>query len=139
MTLARRVYSGDDSAILLIDKYLHPQTKSVVATRAKPLGIEIVEFDPTAALATLPATEVFGVIVQYPNTNGEIFDYRDLAAWTHERNALMIAATDLLALTLITPPGEWGADIAVGSAQRFGVPMGFGGPHAGFMQVITKC
>ena len=135
MTLARRVYSGDDSAILLIDKYLHPQTKAVVATRAKPLGIEIVEFDPTAALATLPATEVFGVIVQYPNTNGEIFDYRDLAAWTHERNALMIAATDLLALTLITPPGEWGADIAIGSAQRFGVPMGFGGPHAGFMAV----
>jgi glycine dehydrogenase len=135
MTLARRVYSGDDSAILLIDKYLHPQTKAVVATRAKPLGIEIVEFDPMAALATLPATEVFGVIVQYPNTNGEIFDYRDLAAWTHERNALMIAATDLLALTLITPPGEWGADIAVGSAQRFGVPMGFGGPHAGFMAV----
>jgi len=135
MTLARRVYSGEDSAILLIDKYLHPQTKAVVATRAKPLGIEIVEFDPTAALATLPATEVFGVIVQYPNTNGEILDYRDLAAWAHERNALMIAATDLLALTLITPPGEWGADIAVGSAQRFGVPMGFGGPHAGFMAV----
>jgi glycine dehydrogenase len=135
MTLARRVYSGEDSAILLIDKYLHPQTKAVVATRAKPLGIEIVEFDPAAALATLPATEVFGVIVQYPNTNGEIFDYRDLAAWTHERNALVIAATDLLALTLITPPGEWGADIAIGSAQRFGVPMGFGGPHAGFMAV----
>ena len=135
MTLARRVYSGDDSAILLIDKYLHPQTKAVVATRAKPLGIEIVEFDPAAALVTLPATEVFGVIVQYPNTNGEILDYRDLAAWTHERNALMIAATDLLALTLITPPGEWGADIAIGSAQRFGVPMGFGGPHAGFMAV----
>ena len=135
MTLARRVYSGEDSAVLLIDKYLHPQTKAVVATRAKPLGIEIVEFDPTAALATLPATEVFGVIVQYPNTNGEILDYRDLAAWTHERNALMIAATDLLALTLITPPGEWGADIAIGSAQRFGVPMGFGGPHAGFMAV----
>ena len=135
MTLARRVYSGEDSAVLLIDKYLHPQTKAVVATRAKPLGIEIVEFDPTAALATLPATEVFGVIVQYPNTNGEILDCRDLAAWTHERNALMIAATDLLALTLITPPGEWGADIAVGSAQRFGVPMGFGGPHAGFLAV----
>ena len=135
MTLARRVYSGEDSAVLLIDKYLHPQTKAVVATRAKPLGIEIVEFDPTAALATLPTTEVFGVIVQYPNTNGEILDYRDLAAWTHERNALVIAATDLLALTLITPPGEWGADIAVGSAQRFGVPMGFGGPHAGFLAV----
>ena len=135
MTLARRVYSGEDSAVFLIDKFLHPQTKAVVATRAKPLGIEIVEFDPTAALSTIPASEVFGVIVQYPNTHGEILDYSDLAAWAHERNALMIATTDLLALTLITPPGEWGADIAVGSAQRFGVPMGFGGPHAGFLAV----
>ena len=135
MTLARRVYSGEDSAVFLIDKFLHPQTKAVVATRAKPLGIEILEFDPTAALSTIPASEIFGVLVQYPNTNGEILDYSDLAAWTHERNALMIAATDLLALTLITPPGEWGADIAVGSAQRFGVPMGFGGPHAGFLAV----
>ena len=135
MTLARRIYSGEDSAVFLIDKFLHPQTKAVVATRAKPLGIEIVEFDPTAALSTIPASEVFGVIVQYPNTHGEILDYSDLAAWAHERNALMIATTDLLALTLITPPGEWGADIAVGSAQRFGVPMGFGGPHAGFLAV----
>ena len=135
MTLARRVYSGEDSAVFLIDKFLHPQTKAVVATRAKPLGIEIVEFDPTSALSTISASEIFGVLVQYPNTHGEILDYSDLAAWAHERNALMIAATDLMALTLITPPGEWGADIAVGSAQRFGVPMGFGGPHAGFMAV----
>jgi glycine dehydrogenase len=135
MTLARRVYSGEDSAVFLIDKFLHPQTKAVVATRAKPLGIEIVEFDPTSALSTISASEIFGVLVQYPNTHGEILDYSDLAAWAHERNALMIAATDLMALTLITPPGEWGADIAVGSAQRFGVPMGFGGPHAGFLAV----
>ena len=135
MTLARRVYSGEDSAVFLIDKFLHPQTKAVVATRAKPLGIEIVEFDPSSGLSTIPASEVFGVLVQYPNTHGEILDYSELTAWAHERNALMIASTDLMALTLITPPGEWGADIAVGSAQRFGVPMGFGGPHAGFMAV----
>ena len=135
MTLARRVFTGEDSAVFLIDKFLHPQTKAVVATRAKPLAIEIVEFDPSEPLTNISNQEVFGVLVQYPNTNGEILDYSTLAAWSHERNALLIAATDLLALTLITAPGEWGADIAVGSAQRFGVPMGFGGPHAGFLAV----
>ena len=137
MTLARRVFGGADSAVFLIDKFLHPQTKAVVATRAKPLAIEIVEFDPSESLTTISNQEVFGVLVQYPNTNGEILDYSSLAAWAHERNALLIAATDLLALTLLAPPGEWGADIAVGSAQRFGVPMGFGGPHAGFLAVRT--
>ena len=137
MTLARRVFNGADSAVFLIDKFLHPQTKAVVATRAKPLAIEIVEFDPSEPLTTISNQEVFGVLVQYPNTNGEILDYSSIAAWSHERNALLIAATDLLALTLLTPPGEWGADIAVGSAQRFGVPMGFGGPHAGFLAVRT--
>jgi glycine dehydrogenase len=135
MTLARRVFSGDDSAVFLIDKFLHPQTKAVVATRAKPLAIEVVEFDPSEPLTNISNQDIFGVLVQYPNTNGEILDYSALAAWAHERNALLIAATDLLALTLIAPPGEWGADIAVGSAQRFGVPMGFGGPHAGFLAV----
>jgi glycine dehydrogenase len=135
MTLARRVFSGDDSAVFLIDKFLHPQTKAVVATRAKPLAIQVVEFDPSEPLTSISNQDVFGVLVQYPNTNGEILDYSALAAWAHERNALLIAATDLLALTLLTPPGEWGADIAVGSAQRFGVPMGFGGPHAGFLAV----
>jgi glycine dehydrogenase len=107
----------------------------VVATRAKPLAIQVVEFDPSEPLTSISNQDVFGVLVQYPNTNGEILDYSALAAWSHERNALLIAATDLLALTLIAPPGEWGADIAVGSAQRFGVPMGFGGPHAGFLAV----
>ena len=137
MTLARRVFSGDDSAVFLIDKFLHPQTKAVVATRAKPLAIQVVEFDPSEPLTSISNQDVFGVLVQFPNTNGEILDYSALAAWAHERNALLIAATDLLALTLLTPPGEWGADIAVGSAQRFGVPMGFGGPHAGFLAVRT--
>ena len=135
MTLSRRVFAGDDSAVFLIDKFVHPQTKAVVATRAKPLAIEVVEFDPSEPLTNISKQDVFGVLVQYPNTNGEILDYSALASWAHERSALLIAATDLLALTLITPPGEWGADIAVGSAQRFGVPMGFGGPHAGFLAV----
>lgn len=135
MTLARRVSSGDDSSVFLIDKFLHPQTKAVVTTRAKPLAIEIVEFDPSEPLTNISSKDVFGVLVQYPNTNGEILDYSALATWAHERNALLVAATDLLALTLLAAPGEWGADIAVGSAQRFGVPMGFGGPHAGFLAV----
>jgi glycine dehydrogenase len=135
MTLTRRVHNGADSAIFLIDKFLHPQTKAVVATRAKPLAIEVIEFDPSEPIANVANSEIFGVLVQYPNTNGEILDYSALAAWTHEQGALLIAATDLLALTLLAPPGEWGADIAVGSAQRFGVPMGFGGPHAGFLAV----
>ena len=132
MTLARRVYKGSDSAVFLIDAQVHPQTIAVVQTRAKPQGIVVEVVD----LSTLPSnSEVFGVLVQYPNTRGEINDYRELATWVHSKEALLIAATDLLALTIITPPGEWGADIAVGSAQRFGVPMGFGGPHAGFMSV----
>jgi glycine dehydrogenase len=135
MTLTRRVHNGADSAIFLMDKFLHPQTKAVVVTRAKPLAIEIIEFDPSEPLTNFANQEIFGVLVQYPNTNGEILDYSALAAWTHEQGALLIAATDLLALTLIAAPGEWGADIAIGSAQRFGVPMGFGGPHAGFLAV----
>ncbi len=133
MTLARRVYKGSGNAIFLIDKNLHPQTIAVVATRAKPLGITIRIADLTALVKT--DSEVFGVLVQYPDTRGEINDFSQLANWTHENNALLIAAVDLLAMTVLKAPGEWGADIAVGSAQRFGVPMGFGGPHAGFISV----
>ena len=134
MTLARRTSKAPDSALFIIDPHLHPQTKAVVATRAKPLGIEILECD----VLSIPSDiEYFGLLVQYPDTTGAITDYSDLAESAHQKGALVIVATDLLALTMITPPGEWGADIAVGSAQRFGVPMGFGGPHAGFMSVRT--
>lgn len=134
MTLAHRIYKGSDAAIFLIDKNVHPQTLAVIATRAKPLGITIELFD-AAVNDGLPEREFFGAMLQYPDTFGEIHDYSALAASVHDRGALLIAATDLLALTLLKPPGEWGADVAVGSAQRFGVPMGFGGPHAGFMAV----
>lgn len=134
MTLAHRIYKGGDAAIFLIDKNVHPQTLAVIATRARPLGITIELFD-AAANDGLPEREFFGALLQYPDTFGEIHDYSALAASIHDRGALLIAATDLLALTLLKPPGEWGADVAVGSAQRFGVPMGFGGPHAGFMAV----
>lgn len=132
MTLAHRVFKGSDDAVFLVDKNAHPQTIAVIGTRAKPLGISVELFD---ASATLPAFEFFGALVQYPDTFGEISDFGALAKSVHDRGALMIAASDLLALTLIQAPGEWGADVCVGSAQRFGVPMGFGGPHAGFMSV----
>ncbi|MFZ9100284.1 MAG: aminomethyl-transferring glycine dehydrogenase [Candidatus Planktophila sp.] len=134
MTLARRTSRAPDSAAFVLDINVHPQTKAVVATRAKPLGIKIIECDVLAIPADI---EIFGVLVQYPDTTGAISDFSEMTITAHERGALVIAATDLLALTMITPPGEWGADIAVGSAQRFGVPMGFGGPHAGFMAVRT--
>ncbi|MEM7627438.1 MAG: aminomethyl-transferring glycine dehydrogenase [Planctomycetota bacterium] len=114
----------------------HPQTIAVVRTRARGLGIDVVvgdteSFDPTPE-------DYCGVLVQYPATDGCIRDYASLTARAHEHGALVVAATDLLACCLITPPGEWGADIAVGSAQRFGVPMGYGGPHAAFLATQEK-
>jgi len=138
MTLARRVNKGSDEAVFVIDQKVHPQTISVVSTRAKPLGItvKIVDFSNNDN-ALADEAEVFGVLVQYPDSSGEIRDYSKLAEIVHSKDGLLIAAVDLLALTVLQAPGEWGADIAVGSAQRFGVPMGFGGPHAGFLCVRT--
>jgi len=135
MTVARRTSKTSDEAVFLIEKNLHPQTKAVVQTRAKPLGIKVIEVDAAEVARYGFDQEFFGLLVQYPDTTGEVRDYAKVADFAHEKGALVIAATDLLALTLIKAPGEWGADIAVGSAQRFGVPMGFGGPHAGFMAV----
>jgi glycine dehydrogenase len=124
-----------DDAVFLIEEHVHPQTKAVVTTRAKPLGITVVEIDSGHIARDGYDGEFFGALVQYPDTTGEIIDYSKFAAYAHERGALVIAATDLLALTLLKAPGEWGADVAVGTSQRFGVPMGFGGPHAGFLAV----
>ena len=135
MTLARRTSKLSDDAVFLIEEHVHPQTKAVVVTRAKPLGIKIVEVDAGHLVKDGFAGEFFGALLQYPDTTGEIIDYSNFAKFAHEKGAIVIAATDLLALTLIKPPGEWGADIAVGTSQRFGVPMGFGGPHAGFLAV----
>ena len=137
MTLARRSSKASDNAVFLIEEHLHPQTKAVVATRAKPLGITVVEVDAEHVARDGFDGEFFGLLLQYPDTTGEICDYSAVTEYSHTQGALVIAATDLLALTLLKAPGEWGADIAVGSAQRFGVPMGFGGPHAGFMAVRT--
>lgn len=113
-----------------VDAEIFPQTKDVLITRALPVGIEIVEGDYKTA--TIDAS-YFGAIVQYPNNKGSIEDYRDFITKVHATGAYVAMATDLLALTLLTPPGELGADVAIGSAQRFGVPLGYGGPHAAFM------
>ena len=135
MTLARRSSKMSDDAVFLIEEHVHPQTKAVVVTRAKPLGITVVEIDSGHVARAGYDGEFFGALLQYPDTTGEIVDYSKFATYAHERGALVIAATDLLALTLLKAPGEWGADVAVGTSQRFGVPMGFGGPHAGFLAV----
>ena len=127
MTLTRRG-SRSKSNVFFVSQHCHPQTLEVLRTRAEPLGIELVIGDEAQGLP-----ECFGVLLQYPQTLGSVEDYRELVEAAHAQGALVAVATDLLALAMLTPPGEWGADIAVGTAQRFGVPLGFGGPHAGFM------
>ena len=128
MHLAHEEAKGDANRFF-VSELCHPQTIDVVRTRAWPLGVEVV----VGNHETADLTGVFGVLVQYPATDGEVLDYTGFAARAHEAGAVVVVATDLMALALLTPPGEWGADIAVGSSQRFGVPMGFGGPHAAFM------
>ena len=128
MTLAKRS-AKSKSNVFGVSRGVHPQSIEVVRTRAEPLGIEVVVADD-ADLATLDA---FGVLLQYPDTFGTANDYATLADAVHARGGVVCAATDLLALTLLKSPGEWGADIVVGNTQRFGVPYGFGGPHAAFM------
>ena len=113
-----------------VDENVFPQTKALLVTRAEPIGIELV-FGPLSAL-DLTDPELFGVMFQYPDANGEVIDYSAIVAAAKENKVLTAFASDLLALTLLTSPGEMGADVVVGSAQRFGVPMGYGGPHAGF-------
>lgn len=120
---------------VVVDADLFPQTAAVLATRAEPLGIEIVTADLRNGL---PDGEFFGVIAQLPGASGRVTDWSALVADAHDRGALVAVGADLLALTLITPPGEIGADVAFGSTQRFGVPMGFGGPHAGYLAVHTQ-
>ena len=133
MTLAHRASKASDDAVFLVDKNVHPQTLAVIETRANPLGLKVKTFDVTKYADQ--SEEIFGVLVQYPNTFGAVIDHTELSKWAHDKGAVVVAAADLLALTMIKAPGEWGADVAVGSTQRFGVPMGFGGPHAGYMAV----
>ncbi|GAA4596738.1 aminomethyl-transferring glycine dehydrogenase [Planotetraspora phitsanulokensis] len=129
MTLSRRA-SKVKADVFVVDAEALPQTKAVLATRAEPLGITLVESDLTGDLP-----ECFGVLVQYPGATGRVAGFRELAERAHAQGAEVVAAADLLALTLLASPGELGADIAVGSTQRFGVPFGFGGPHAAYMSV----
>ncbi len=135
MTLARRNWSGSDEAAFLVDTHLHPHVKAVIATRAKPLKISLIEsaVDPKS-LAKISAP-IFGGVLAHISTFGEVQDLTEAIAFLKQHEAISIVDCDLLALTLYKSPGEWGVDVAVGSAQRFGVPMGFGGPHAGFMAV----
>ncbi|HUH31406.1 MAG TPA: aminomethyl-transferring glycine dehydrogenase subunit GcvPA, partial [Rhodanobacter sp.] len=128
MTLAKRSCKSK-SNVFFASRDTHPQTLEVLHTRAEALGIEL-HIGADAEAATVDS---FGILLQYPNTFGQINDYRALVAAAHARGALVAVATDLLALTLIAAPGEWGADIVVGNSQRFGVSFGYGGPHAGFM------
>ncbi len=141
MSLMRRMTKVPADGVVLVDVQVFPQTVAVMQTRASAIGQPLVVADlsavtSAAALASAAGGRpVVGVVVQYPAASGAVGEWAALAAATHEAGGLVTACADLLALTLLRAPGEWGADIAVGSAQRFGVPMGFGGPHAGFLAV----
>src|SRR5688572_6494791 len=130
MALCLRSYKGKSKVFAVADDVL-PQTIDVVRTRAEPIGVEV----QVVAAAKLADIDCFAALVQYPGAEGEVRDYASTAQKLHGKGAFLVAAADLLGLAVLKPPGEWGADVAVGSAQRFGVPMGFGGPHAGFMAV----
>ncbi len=131
MALAKRV-ADSKSTSFFVDKEVHPQTLALLETRAEPLGWELIVGDPLTDLAT---ANVFGALLQYPGTHGEIRDLRPAIKAVQAQGGIAIVAADLLALTLLASPGELGADIAIGSSQRFGVPMGYGGPHAAYMAV----
>ncbi|MBB1606585.1 MULTISPECIES: aminomethyl-transferring glycine dehydrogenase [unclassified Pseudomonas] len=129
MTFCKRLSKNKAAQAFFASAHCHPQTLDVLRTRAEPLGIEVVVGDE-AALQDFSA--YFGVLLQYPASTGAVIDYRELIERAHAAGTLVAVAADLLALTLLTPPGEFGADVVLGSAQRFGVPLGFGGPHAAY-------
>jgi glycine dehydrogenase len=142
MTLVRRAGRHgrggrvDEEAVFVVDSDTLPQTLAVLETRAEPLGIPLHVADLAQGWpADLPVAGAFGVLVSYPGASGAVRDHRALAAAAHEAGAAVVVAADLLALTLLEAPGEWGADVACGTTQRFGVPMGYGGPHAGYLSV----
>jgi glycine dehydrogenase len=129
MTMCYGVRARKEATTFWVSAACHPQTIEVVQTRAKPLGIQVIVGDYHNCSFDVP---VFGVLLQYPATDGAIYDYQEFIAQAHAAGALAIVAADLLSLTLLKPPGEFGADVAIGNSQRFGVPMGYGGPHAAY-------
>ena len=130
MMMCHALQGREGRNVFFVSDACHPQTIAVVQTRALPLGIQIVGGDHRKCALN---DTIFGVLLQYPATDGAVLDYEPFIREVHARKALAVVATDLLALTLLKPPGEFGADIAVGSAQRLGVPLGYGGPHAAFL------
>ncbi|MBP0716755.1 aminomethyl-transferring glycine dehydrogenase [Burkholderia sola] len=130
MTLLQRTGKPKSNVFYVADDVL-PQTLEVIRTRALPIGIDV----KTGPAAEAAQANAFGVLLQYPGVNGDVRDYRALTEAIHAAGGHVVVAADLLALTVLTPPGEWGADVAIGNTQRFGVPMGFGGPHAAYMAV----
>ncbi|RBY84715.1 aminomethyl-transferring glycine dehydrogenase [Blastococcus sp. TF02A-26] len=136
MTLVRRAGRAKADAVFVVDADTLPQTLAVLETRAEPLGIRLHVADLSQGWPTdLPDAGAFGVLLSFPGASGAVRDHRAVAAAAHEAGAAVVVAADLLALTLLEAPGEWGADVACGSSQRFGVPLGFGGPHAGYLSV----
>src|SRR5664280_386874 len=134
MTLIKRT-AKSKSRRFVVDADTLPQTIAVIRTRAEPIGIEVVVVDLALGAEALPVGDFFGLLLSYPSASGAVRDHAELIDAAHQREAKVVVATDLLALTLLRPPGEIGADVEVGSSQRFGVPLGFGGPHAGFIAV----
>ena len=130
MTLIKRT-AKSKSQRFVVDADTLPQTIAVIQTSAEPIGIEVVVADLSRGVESLPVGDFFGLLLSYPGASGAVRDHAELIEAAHQREAKVAVATDLLALTLLRPPGEIGADVAVGSSQRFGVPLGFGGPHAG--------
>jgi glycine dehydrogenase len=136
MTLVRRAGRAKSDAVFVVDADTLPQTLAVLETRAEPLGIRLHVTDLSAGWpADLPEAGAFGVLLSFPGASGAVRDHRALAAAAHEAGAAVVVAADLLALTLLEAPGEWGADVVCGTTQRFGVPLGYGGPHAGYLSV----
>ncbi|MBN2774726.1 MAG: aminomethyl-transferring glycine dehydrogenase [Prolixibacteraceae bacterium] len=134
-SLRSRAMVKNDVNVILIDNKIWPQTLDVLETRAMPLGIEL-RIQPQGSFEF--TDDVFGVIVQYPNSDGEIIDYSDLIKKAHEKDIKVAVAADLLSLSILTPPGEWDADLVFGNSQRFGIPMGYGGPHAAYFTAKSE-
>jgi glycine dehydrogenase len=131
--------SGQKKRTFVVDTGVSPQTISVLRTRAKGFGISLRHADVSTALQDEAVRkDLCGILIQYPDVNGNIADFGKISEEAHSLGAIVACATDLLALTMLKPPGEWGADIALGNSARFGVPLGYGGPHAAFFAVTDK-